>query len=117
MCDFLAVVDRQNSGISLCSCYKDIVYKHKNAEGCNLQVAGCRLQVAGPNSKYARTVNDKLILRKKLSLQRHTKPEISLVPGNCLFGVRFCSPEPYRSKFLSFTLLKITANGKKPDVI
>ena len=26
-------------------------------------------------------------------------------------------PEPYRSKFLSFTLLKITTNGKKkPDV-
>ena len=109
MCDFLAVVDRQNSGISLCSCYKDIVYKHKNAEGCNLQVAG-------QNLKYARTVNAKLILRKKLSLQRHTKLEISLVPGNCLFGVRFCSPEPHSSKFLSFTLLKITANGKKPDV-
>ena len=81
------------------------------------RVVICRLQVAGPNSKYARTVNAKVILRKKLSLQRHTKPEISLVPGNCLFGVRFCSPEPYRSKFLSFTLLKITANGKKPDVI
>ena len=58
MCDFLAVVDRQNSGISLCSCYKDIVYKHKNAESCNLQVAG-------QNLKYARTVNAKLILRKK----------------------------------------------------
>ena len=71
------------------------------------------MQVAGQNLKYARTVNAKLILRKKLSLQRHAKPEISLAPGNCLFGVRFCSPEPYRSKFLSFTLLKITTNGEK----
>ena len=80
------------------------------------RVVICRLQVAGHNLKYARTFNAKLILRKKLSLQCHAKPEISLVPGNCLFGVRFCSPEPYRSKFRSFTLLKITANGKKPDV-
>ena len=84
MCDFLAVVDRQNSGISLCSSCKNIVSKHKNAEGCNLQVAG-------QNLKYARTVNAKLILRKKLPLQRHAKPEISFVPGDCLFGVRFAA--------------------------
>ena len=50
---------------------------------------------------------------KKTVFSASRKLEISLVPGNCLLGVRFCSRSPIGTKFLSFTLLKIKTNRKK----
>ena len=75
------------------------------------RVVICRLQVAGQNLKYARTVNAKLILRKKLSYSVTQNRKYLLSQEIVCLELDFAARSTIDQ---NFTLLKITTNGKKP---